>query len=143
MTPLILGLAGPALTGEERAFFEDVAPAGYILFRRNITDRAQLRTLTDSLRALSGRDDLPILIDPEYPIDRDALYEVLKADGLHARRYFHPLISDFPVYRDLPSASRENLSVADAAADRILCLPIYPDLEERALARIVSRIRCP
>ena len=65
MTPLILGLAGPVLTDVERGFFAEVAPAGYILFRRNVGNRAQVRALTDSLRALSGRDDLPILIDQE------------------------------------------------------------------------------
>jgi beta-N-acetylhexosaminidase len=61
----IYGLAGEALTGEERAFFRDADPAGYILFRRNIADPEQLRALTDDLRSLHGRDDLPILIDQE------------------------------------------------------------------------------
>ena len=65
MTPLILGLAGPSLTDDERAFFRDVDPAGFILFRRNIVDRAQVRALTDELRAIVGRDDVPILIDQE------------------------------------------------------------------------------
>jgi beta-N-acetylhexosaminidase len=65
MTPLFLGLSGPALTEDERAFFRSVDPAGYILFRRNVEDPAQLRALTDALRALAGRDDLPILIDQE------------------------------------------------------------------------------
>jgi beta-N-acetylhexosaminidase len=65
MIPAILGLAGPALTADERAFFRDVEPAGYILFKRNCVDRAQLRALTDELRAIAGRDDLAILIDQE------------------------------------------------------------------------------
>ena len=65
MTPLILGLSGPALTQAEADFFRAADPAGFILFKRNITDPVQLRALTDSLRALSGRDDLPILIDQE------------------------------------------------------------------------------
>src|SRR3546814_1152010 len=65
MTPLFLGLEGPALTDAERAFFRSVNPAGYILFRRNVADPAQLRALTADLRSLSGRDDLPILIDQE------------------------------------------------------------------------------
>jgi beta-N-acetylhexosaminidase len=65
MTPLILGLAGPELTEAERSFFGSIDPAGYILFRRNVVDPAQLRALTDDLRTLAGRDDLPILIDQE------------------------------------------------------------------------------
>ena len=47
------------------AFFREANPVGYILFKRNTLDRAQVRALTDSLRNLSGRDDLPILIDQE------------------------------------------------------------------------------
>ncbi|AXJ96044.1 MULTISPECIES: beta-N-acetylhexosaminidase [unclassified Sphingomonas] len=65
MKPVIFGLSGPALTGDERAFFADVEPAGYILFKRNVETRDQLRALTDSLRDLAGRDDLAILIDQE------------------------------------------------------------------------------
>jgi beta-N-acetylhexosaminidase len=61
----IYGLAGERLTAEERDFFRDADPAGYILFKRNCVDRAQLRALTDDLRALSGRNDVPILIDQE------------------------------------------------------------------------------
>jgi beta-N-acetylhexosaminidase len=65
MKPVIFGIAGLELTATERAFFAEVEPAGYILFKRNIADRGQVRALTDALRALSGRDDLPILIDQE------------------------------------------------------------------------------
>ncbi|WP_298687202.1 beta-N-acetylhexosaminidase [uncultured Sphingomonas sp.] len=65
MIPAFLGLAGPVLGEAERSFFRAADPAGYILFKRNCVDRAQLRALTDNLRALSGRDDLPILIDQE------------------------------------------------------------------------------
>ena len=65
MKPVIFGIAGLALSSDERAFFADAEPAGYILFKRNIADRTQVRALTDSLRELAGRDDLPILIDQE------------------------------------------------------------------------------
>ena len=65
MLASIFGLSGAALTPDETAFFRDANPAGYILFKRNIEDREQVRALTDVLRALHGRDDLPILIDQE------------------------------------------------------------------------------
>jgi beta-N-acetylhexosaminidase len=65
MTPAIFGLAGPCLTPDERAFFRDADPAGYILFGRNIADRGQLRALTDELRALHGRARTFICIDQE------------------------------------------------------------------------------
>ncbi|MFS0850241.1 beta-N-acetylhexosaminidase [Novosphingobium panipatense] len=65
MTPAIFGLSGLTLTDDERAFFRDADPAGYILFGRNVESREQVRALTDELRALLGRDRLFICIDQE------------------------------------------------------------------------------
>ena len=65
MQAAIYGLADTELLAEERNFFSDAKPAGYILFRRNIETREQLRRLTDALRDLEGHDEVPILIDQE------------------------------------------------------------------------------
>lgn len=65
MTPAIFGLAGLVLTDDERAFFREADPAGYILFGRNVQDRAQLRALTAELRAIHGRERLLVSIDQE------------------------------------------------------------------------------
>jgi len=102
MSPVIYGLSGPELTADEIAFFRDADPLGYILFKRNCVDRGQMRALTDSLRALSGRDDLPILIDqeggrvarmqpPEWPSFPapgvfDPLYELAPISAIEAAR---------------------------------------------------------
>jgi beta-N-acetylhexosaminidase len=102
MKPVIFGLSGPVLTDDERAFFAEARPAGYILFRRNVVDRTQLRALTDSLRELEGRDDVAILVDqeggrvarlspPEWPAFPagpafDALYEIAPMSGIEAAR---------------------------------------------------------
>jgi beta-N-acetylhexosaminidase len=65
MQPAIYGMAGERLTADERDFFTDANPAGYILFARNVSSPEQVRALTDELRAIHGRDNLPILIDQE------------------------------------------------------------------------------
>ncbi|MBY6014945.1 beta-N-acetylhexosaminidase [Qipengyuania gaetbuli] len=65
MLPVIFGISGPELTAEERAFFKDADPAGYILFARNCENREQMRRLTDDLRAIHGRDRLIVSIDQE------------------------------------------------------------------------------
>lgn len=65
MTPAIFGLSGTVLSADERDFFRDADPAGYILFGRNVESRAQLRALTDDLRAIHGRDQLLVSIDQE------------------------------------------------------------------------------
>jgi beta-N-acetylhexosaminidase len=61
----IYGPESRELTRDERRFFKDADPAGFILFRRNCETPEQLQRLTDSLRDLTGRADLPILIDQE------------------------------------------------------------------------------
>ena len=102
MTAAIFGLSGPIMTADESAFFRDANPAGYIIFKRNVVDRDQLRALTDSLRALHGRGDVPILIDqeggrvqrmgpPEWPAFPagaafDALYNAAPMSAIEAAR---------------------------------------------------------
>jgi len=83
----------------------------------------------------------PILVGPEYPLGRDELYERLRENSIHGRRYFYPLISDFPMYRGLPSAQRSNLPVASAMAERVLCLPIYPALTDSEVDEIAALVR--
>lgn len=84
----------------------------------------------------------PVLIDKEkYGMTRDELYEKLKAGGIYARRYFYPLISNFPTYKGLPSARKDNLAVANSVADRVLCLPIYPGLMHDQAETIINLIR--
>lgn len=82
----------------------------------------------------------PILIEKEYPLLRDELNEELRLHEIYPRRYFYPLISEFPMYRGLSSAAPANLPTAKQAADHVLCLPIYPDLTDESIARIVSII---
>ncbi len=88
----------------------------------------------------------PILVTDEHSRGRDGLYLYLRERGIYTRRYFYPLISDFPMYRGLPSAAPSNLPVAHSIARQILCLPIYPGLEDTDLNRIIDLIRsasCP
>jgi len=82
----------------------------------------------------------PIFVGPNYPESRDALYQRLKSNGIYARRYFFPLITEFPMYRSLPSAARCNLPVAHEKSAQVLCLPIYPDLPAEEVDRIVHLI---
>ncbi|MDX1703289.1 MAG: beta-N-acetylhexosaminidase [Altererythrobacter ishigakiensis] len=102
MTPAIFGIAGAKLTAEERAFFKEADPAGYILFGRNCVDPQQLRALTDDLRSIHGRDRLLVSIDQEggrvarlrpphwsaYPSGQafDELYKIAPASAIEAAR---------------------------------------------------------
>ena len=63
----------------------------------------------------------PILVEQDFNQSRDELYEHLKYEDIYARRYFYPLISAFPMYRDLPSSDPSNLPVATDISQRIIC----------------------
>jgi dTDP-4-amino-4,6-dideoxygalactose transaminase len=80
----------------------------------------------------------PILIQPDYPLSRDGLYQKFRDEAIYVRRYFYPLISDFPMYRGLPSAAHNNLPVARKIAQQVLCLPIYPELEHEQVDRVLD-----
>ncbi|AMP00899.1 cys/Met metabolism PLP-dependent enzyme family protein [Collimonas arenae] len=82
----------------------------------------------------------PIFVQNDFPLSRDALYLKLKNHDVYARRYFYPLITDFPMYRGLPSAAHENLPVARKISGQVICLPIYPGLAEEHVDFIVELI---
>ena len=62
---VVLGCSGEALGADERRFFAEADPAGFILFRRNCASPTQVRRLVDQLRNSIGRADAPVLIDQE------------------------------------------------------------------------------
>ncbi len=120
-----------------------------------IARRAQIaRLYDDGLRSVDGIRLLcslpdtqpnhsyhPIFIGDGFPISRDAVYAHLRENGIYARRYFYPLLSDLPMYRDLPSAAPERLPQAAKASREVLCLPIYPALPDDDVMRVIELIR--
>lgn len=86
----------------------------------------------------------PIFVDAkEYGMTRDALYFKLQSAGVYGRRYFYPLISTFSPYRNLPSATPENLPVATRIANEVICLPMHHALSEDDIERVVSVVKNP
>ena len=83
----------------------------------------------------------PIYVKQEFPISRDELYTHMKNNNIHTRRYFYPLISEFPMYRALPSARLKNLQQASDVSCQILCLPIYPALKLEEVDEICQIIK--
>jgi dTDP-4-amino-4,6-dideoxygalactose transaminase len=84
----------------------------------------------------------PILVDKQnFGKSRDELYEYLKGNNIFSRRYFYPLISNFPTYSGLDSSRKENLPVANIIADKVLCLPIYPELPIQQVKEICRLIK--
>lgn len=110
-------------------------------YRENLRDVKGIRCLEEVHEKSSNYSYFPIFVEADYPIDRDMLYQTLRNNYIYARRYFYPLISDFPMYRGLPSARKENLPVATELALKVLCLPIYPALQEKEQDRIIQIIK--
>jgi len=118
--------------------------------RKHITDA--YRYLLRKVKGISFFEDLPnvkhnysyfpIFVDEKkFGMSRDSLYQKLKDNGIFGRRYFYPLISDFPVYKGLPSSAPERLPVAYKMANSVICLPIYAELQSEDIDRIVDLIQ--
>ena len=110
-------------------------------YRALLSDIQGIQCVQDAGETVPNYSYFPILVNRDYPLSRDALYQKLKDQNIFSRRYFYPLISDFPMYRCLPSSHRDNLPVATAMALQVLCLPIYPGLETDDIERIVECLR--
>ena len=109
-------------------------------YRDLLADVDGIRCVCSSGEASANYSYFPILVEQNYPLERDGLYQLLRDNNIFARRYFFPLISEFPMYRGLSSAHRDNLPVASDAARRVLCLPIYPALSDDEVFAIVDVI---
>ena len=107
--------------------------------------RASLR----SVEGVSFWDDMPnvrhnysyfpIFVDADkFGMSRDELYFKMKEQNVLSRRYFYPLISNFPTYRGIPSANTENLPVGNKMADEVLCLPMHHALSEKDIQRVLT-----
>ena len=107
-------------------------------YRKALQGVPGIRCLQSAGEQVANYSYFPILVEAEYPLSRDALYQKLKDNNIFARRYFYPLITDFPMYRGMPSAHRANLPVATAAAQKVLCLPIYPALTAQDQQRVID-----
>jgi dTDP-4-amino-4,6-dideoxygalactose transaminase len=112
-------------------------------YREALADVRGIRLLPGGRETVSNWAYFPVLVQEEYPVSRDDLYMALRRKGVYARRYFYPLISDFPMYRGLPSAHPSNLPVASKAASQVLCLPIYPALGRAEQQRVINVLRHP
>lgn len=112
------------------------------MYREQLKDVPGIRCLDDIEGVNHAYSYFPVLVNAnEYGKTRDELYEALKRHNIFGRRYFYPLISQFPSYRGLPSAKAANLPVAENVAEQVICLPIYHDLNTETISLIVNIIK--
>ncbi|MDR2848597.1 MAG: DegT/DnrJ/EryC1/StrS family aminotransferase [Bacteroidales bacterium] len=110
-------------------------------YRKALTDARGIGLLPEVPGLQSNYAYFPVLVDEkEYGMSRDELYFKLRNNNIFVRRYFYPLISKFPIYWGMSSASPENLPVAEKSASQILCLPIHQDLTEKNVSDVINLI---
>jgi len=118
--------------------------------RKHITE--EYRKKLDGVKGLTSLEDVPgvrycypyfpIFIDKErYGKTRDELYDELKKHNIFGRRYFYPLISQFPSYSGLESAKPGKMPVAEKFTKQVICLPIYPTLSLQDVNKVCSVIK--
>lgn len=111
------------------------------LYREELKDTQGIRLIEDTDQKAANYSYFPILVEEDYKLSRDELYQKLKDHNIFSRRYFYPLISNLSMYRGMKSAQIENLSIANATAKKVLCLPIYPALQNIEITRITNLIK--
>jgi len=110
-------------------------------YRKALKDIEGITFMEDIQGIKHNYSYFPIFIDAEkYGIKRDELYFKMQENNVFGRRYFYPLISTFSTYRGLESAKPENLPIATEIANRVICLPMYPDLNEKIINKILNQI---
>ncbi len=106
-------------------------------YRENLAHLSGISFLDDVSIVKHCYSYFPIFVDEEkYGLGRDALYEKLKQNDIYGRRYFYPLISQFPTYHGLDSAVPGKMLVAEQKTRQVICLPLYPSLELTMVDRI-------
>lgn len=112
-----------------------------LTYRELLREIKGIRCVADAGEVVANYSYFPILVESDYPLSRDELYQKLRDNNVFARRYFYPLISDFPMYRGMHSAQRNNLQVASEKAEKVLCLPIYPALTQAEQDKVIGILR--
>jgi dTDP-4-amino-4,6-dideoxygalactose transaminase len=126
-------------------YIEDIIEKRKILsnlYKKYLKNISGIRFLEDLKGVKHNYSYFPIFVnEKQYGISRNELFEKLKKEKIFARRYFYPLISQFPIYRNFDSAEQGTLEVAEKITDQVICLPIYPDLEPYIVEKICNIIK--
>lgn len=110
-------------------------------YRAELSDIKGITIYRHNKNSNSNFSYFPILVDADYPLSRDELYQKLKDNNILSRRYFYPLISNMPMYRGLQSAILNNLPQANKLAEKVLCLPIFNELSEGEQLKIINLLK--
>lgn len=112
------------------------------LYKELLHNIKGIRYLEDLDNVCHNYSYFPIFInEQEFGLSRDMLYEKLKEENILSRRYFYPLISEFSTHKGLESSNKKNLMNAHKLASSVICLPMFADLKDTDIIRIVDVLK--
>ena len=82
----------------------------------------------------------PIVIEEDYPISRNELYDRFKEHNILTRKYFYPACHDYDCYKNDLAVKLADLLVVNDLKHKVLCLPYYGSLEKEDLSKICKII---
>jgi len=110
------------------------------IYLDNLNEIKGIRIPKMPVNATDSFQFFPIVIEDDFSLSRDQLYEELKKHNIFTRKYFYPLCSDYKSYKNLESSSLDNLPVANNIKNKVLCLPYFGDLNPEIVIRICEII---
>ena len=110
-------------------------------YRAELAGVRGLRLMPEPAETELNYSYVPVLVGAEFGCTRDELYDRFRAQGIHVRRYFYPLLSELPMYRGRASSAPENLPVASRLTREVLCLPIHADLTAEEQGRVIQLLQ--
>jgi len=113
----------------------------YDIYKNELSEIDGIKVYEIDTSYRNGFSYMPILVTKNFKLSRDELSDALKEKDIHTKKYFFPLITNFQRYKNFFDETNDNLNFANKAADEILCLPIYPDLELSELDFIIDSIK--
>ena len=114
----------------------------YNAYREQLKDLEGITFLNEIEDVKHNYAYFPILIDEYiFGVSRDVVYETLKEYNIHVRRYFYPLISEFPMYSNRPSANPVLLETATEVSRKVLCLPNHSKLTLEEVTQVCNALK--
>ncbi|MBX2833444.1 MAG: DegT/DnrJ/EryC1/StrS family aminotransferase [Micavibrio sp.] len=110
--------------------------AVYKRYVEELSDLKGLKIIQPFEGDVSNYSYCPLRVSADFSLNRDRLLSALDRRGIIAQRYFYPLITDMPVYKEYA----QEFPVASKASKEMLCLPIYPDLSPKDQRRVIDII---
>lgn len=110
----------------------------YQYYKRSLYEVEGIRFLEQREEADNNYAYFPIVIEDDYKMSRDDLYDSLRKENIYARKYFYPITADQKCFKG--KFECKNLEIARELGEKILLLPFYEEIQYEILDKIISLI---